>query len=332
MIASRLSLPACTPITSLGAITGTLTAGCPMVRSNSKAQTRYVTNLGVRARTAADPILLRPLCQPRPSWCPRDGRSPRLNQSRLQGGDHLGQGPQGPVRTVGHAEELQSGLGEVLSRLATAGRLRTGLGDDGARRLHFGRAKPGSRQQGAQHAAVPGRAAFERDQRRQRLLAVLEVTADRLARLRAGAPDAEHVVHHLECDAKVVAELAGLLQRRLADAGCQAAEPGGALEQGRSLEADHLHVLVDRYVDTLFELQVDHLAATEGEHRRGTQGQRRPRAVGIAGRQQIDDGARDERLKRGTRVDGLARAPDLPDRGPAAAQLAVVLDVVEYQP
>src|SRR6266513_1361640 len=248
-----LSVPACTPITSLGAIDGPLAAGCPMARTNSRAQTRYVTTLGVRVRTAADPILLRPLCQPYPCWCSRDDRSPRLTESRLQGGDHLSQGADGPVWTVGHAEKLQSGLGEMLGGLAAAGGLRTGLGDDGARCLHFGGGEPGSGQQGAQHAAVPGRSAFERDQRRQRLLSILEVAADRLARLRAGAPDAEHVVDHLECDAEVVAELAGLFERRVAHAGRQAPEPCGALEEGGRLEADHFQVLIDRHVDALFE-------------------------------------------------------------------------------
>src|ERR1700704_1835705 len=99
-----------------------------MARTRSNAQTRYVTTIGVRAGPAADPILLRPLCQSRPTWRPREARSRRLNQSRLQGGDHLGQGPDGPVWTVGHAEELQTGLSKVLRRLPAADSLRAGLG------------------------------------------------------------------------------------------------------------------------------------------------------------------------------------------------------------
>src|SRR3984893_1504411 len=161
-----LSVPACTPMTSLGAITGPLTAGCPMARTNSNAQIRYVTILGVRAGIAADPILLRPLYQPRPVRCPREPPSRRLNQSRLQGGDHLSQGTDGPVGTVGHAEKLQSGFGEVRGRPGAANALGAGLGDDGARRLHLGGGEPGSGEQGPEHAPVAGRPPFERDQRR----------------------------------------------------------------------------------------------------------------------------------------------------------------------
>src|SRR3984893_5790020 len=141
-----LSVPACRPITSLGAITGPLAAGCPMARTTSNAQTRYVTTLGVRAGIAADPILLRPLWQPRSLPCPRERRSRRLNQSRLQGGDHLSQRTDGPVGTVGHPEKLQSGFGEVLGRLPAANTLCAGLGDDGARRLHLGGGEPRSGQ------------------------------------------------------------------------------------------------------------------------------------------------------------------------------------------
>ena len=129
----------------------------------------------------------------------------------------------------------------------------------------------------------------------------------------------------------MVAELAGLFERRVAHAGRQAPEPSGALEECGGFEGDHLQVLVDRHVDALFELQVDHLAAAEGEHRLGKQGKRWSRAVGVPGRQQVDDRARDERLQCGTGVDRLAHAPDLPDRGPTAAQLVAVLNVVEDQ-
>src|SRR5256712_12931278 len=91
---------ACTPSTSLGAIAGPFAAGCPTASTTSKIQIRNVTTLGACSGIAVDPILLRLLCQPRPSGAPANARH-ALDQSRLQGGDHLGEGPNGPGWTVG---------------------------------------------------------------------------------------------------------------------------------------------------------------------------------------------------------------------------------------
>src|SRR3989454_9631022 len=202
---------ACTPSASLGAIAGPFAAGCPTASTTSKIQIRYVTTLGGRSEIAVDPNLLRLLCQPRPLGAPANARH-ALDQSRLQGGDHLSQGPNGPVWTVGHAKEFHSRFGQVLGRLPPADRQRARLADDGARGLHLRRVEPGAGEQRSQHPPVAGRAALERHQRRQRLLAVLQVATERLTGFRDRPPDAKDVVDHLERQAKVAAEPAGFLE------------------------------------------------------------------------------------------------------------------------
>ena len=149
--------------------------------------------------------------------------------------------------------------------------LSLGLGGGGGGGLHLAGGEGGARQQRSKHAPVAGGAAFQGHQRRQRLLAVFQVAAHRLAGLAGRPPDPEDVVDHLECNPEVVAELARFFQRGIADAGRQAAQPSGARKERRRLQPHHLHVLVDRDVDPLLELQVEHLTAAEREHRLGQQ-------------------------------------------------------------
>src|SRR5205823_5149055 len=226
-----------------------------------------------------------------------------------------------PVWTLGHTEELQASLGEVLGGLPPADDLGIRLTDDRPRRLHLGGGEAGPGEQGAQHAPVAGGAALERDQRRQRFLSILEVAADRLAGLRGRSPDADDIVDHLKRNPQVVTELAGFFERGLANTGSDTAKPRRALEERGGFEADHLQVLIDADIHPLLELQVEDLAATEREHAFREQGQCRPEAIDVARREQVDDGAGDERLERGAGVDRLVDAPELPDAGAREAKV-----------
>ena len=127
---------------------------------------------------------------------------------------------------------------------------------------------------GAQHegpqlfGVVP--AAGQRGHHRQRLFPVPQVVARRLARLARVAPDAQQVIHGLEGQAQVAAEVAQRTYRGVGGGGQDGADRRRATQQGARLGLRHGHAFLDADIAALLEgdvvgLSGDHLGGGRAE-------------------------------------------------------------------
>src|SRR5918997_3644136 len=92
---------------------------------------------------------------------------------------------------------------------------------------------------------------------------------DRLARHGVIAPDAEQVVHELECQAQMLAEATQLLDLLRAAASGQGAECAGTPQQRAGLPLGHAEALGPPDVRPLLEGEVGALTVEQLQHRGG---------------------------------------------------------------
>ena len=164
----------------------------------------------------------------------------------------------------------------------------------------------------------------QRQYHRQRDLAVAEIVADALAELRLQRRIVEHVVDELEGDAEIAAEgFEGLLLglRAAGDDGADAARRG---EELRRLGVDHFEIGGFGGRDVVRGDELQHLAF--GDDRRGARQDRQHRQRPVLDHQL--ESAAEEKIADQHR--GLV-APDGIRGGEAAAQIAVVDDIVMQQ-